>query len=223
MSRKSEFESTNRNPATKFLEWKSVEKCLSYYDKGVGKNVLVEIPFKFLVLKILHVIKGFNDASRSSIFSNEVKYIGTEEVEVKSFKGGIIAKGLWKEIKGRCKDAGAVYHKSIYVMTDKGDIMNLVFKGSAAAEWGEFTKKTMARLTDEWVSITKSDPRKKGATRYNVPVFEFDKSLSAKEGEMADKAYDEIDQYMAQYAEEEVTPKAEQPVTDDEAIPDLDI
>ena len=35
------FAGGSKNPATKFLEWKSDQKGFSYYDKGLSKNVEV--------------------------------------------------------------------------------------------------------------------------------------------------------------------------------------
>ena len=37
----------SKNPATQFLEWKSNDKCFSFYDKEKGENVKVQLPFHF--------------------------------------------------------------------------------------------------------------------------------------------------------------------------------
>lgn len=199
MSRKSEFQSNNPNPATKFLEWKSNDKCFSFWDRDTSKNIEIKLPFRFLVLKEMHTVKGWNDASESRIYSNEVKFIGKEELTVKSFKGGEIAKGLYKEIKSKVKDAGGVYHKSLYIMTEAGEIINLAIKGSAAGEWGEFTQKSRSRLFDEWITVADADDRKKGATKYSVPVFKYDSSLSKQEGDLADERYKVLQDYILKY------------------------
>ena len=76
------------NPVAKYLNWKSNDKCFSYYDKAKGENVKVELPIKFLFLEHYHTVKGWNDSSESGIYSNEVYSIGKEPLSVKAFKGG---------------------------------------------------------------------------------------------------------------------------------------
>ena len=53
-NRRSAFAAPASNPATKFIEWKSNDKCFNYYDKEAQKNVEIPLPFKFLVLDELH-------------------------------------------------------------------------------------------------------------------------------------------------------------------------
>jgi len=199
MSRKSEFQNENPNPAKMFLEWKSNDKTFSFYDKEKKENVLIELPFKFLTLMEMHTVKGWNDASESAIYSNEVKFIGTEQLTVKSFKGGEIAKGLYKEIKGQILQAGGHYTKSVYIMLTDGSVANLQLKGSAVREWGEFTKKTRSRLSDEWVEVSEFIEMKKGSITYTVPTFLFNTSLSSEEDTMADEAYEILKEYMSRY------------------------
>ena len=82
-------------PVTQYLNWKSNDKAFAYYDKEKGENVLVQLPLKFLFLEHYHTVKGWNDASESGIYSNEVYSIGKEELSVKAFKGGEIGNGLY--------------------------------------------------------------------------------------------------------------------------------
>lgn len=196
-NRKDEFKTESTNPVKIWLEWDSKNKQLKYYDKEKKENVLIPLPFKFLVLKEFHTVKGFHDASQSGIYSNEVKYIGNEPVEVKSFKGGSIASGLYSEIKNQVQSAGGKYYKSIYAMSEKGSLINISIKGSAVAAWSEFTQKTRSRLSDEWVSITKAEDGKKGSIDYSVPVFEFTGSLNDADSSNADSVYDVIDDYFS--------------------------
>lgn len=199
MSRKDEFKSVSQNPATKFIEWKSEEKAFMYYDKEEKKNVVVPMPFKFLTLMELHVVKGWHEASKSGIISNEVKYIGKEEMTVRTFGGIQIAKGLYKEIKDRLQ--GGRYHKSVYIMLPNGELANFSFRGAVVKEWGEFTKKTKSRLSDEWIVVNAYDTHKKGRVEYTTPVFKFNLSLTEKEGMMADTAYDTVAAYIEKYIE----------------------
>ena len=187
------------NPATKFIEWKSNEKCFEFYDKEKQEKTQINLPFKFLVLDELHSVKGWNDASQSAIYSNEVKFISKEIITVKPFKGNEIAKGLYKDIKEKIQAAGGHYIKSIYIMLEDGTLANLQLKGSGVQEWGLFTQKTRSRLPDEWVQVKASKEGKKGAVKFNVPIFEFERSISDSEAEQADEIFDILETYLKAY------------------------
>lgn len=198
-NRRQAFATPQSNPATKFLDWKSNDKCFEYYDKEEQKKVQVSLPFKFLVLDELHTIKGWNDASSSNIFSNEVKYISKEPMTVKPFKGNEIAKGLYKDIKDKVVAAGGHYTKSIYIMLESGELANLQLKGSAVQKWGDFTQKTRNRLADEWILVSKAIEGKKGAVKFFTPDFGFEKSLSTNEAIQADECFNVLENYLKTY------------------------
>lgn len=198
-NRRSAFATPQSNPATKFLDWKSNDKCFEYYDKEKQEKVSVALPFKFLVLDELHTIRGWNDASSSGIFSNEVKFISKEIMTVKPFKGNEIAKGLYKDIKEKIVSAGGHYVKSIYIMLEDGSLANLQLKGSAVQKWGEFTQKTRNRLPDEWVQVTKAIEGKKGAVKFFTPDFSFERSISDTEAIQADEAFNILETYLKAY------------------------
>jgi len=157
------------------------------------------LPFKFLVLDELHSIKGWNDATSSGIFSNEVKFISKEEMTVKPFKGNEIAKGLYKDIKEKVQSSGGHYVKSIYIMLEDGSLANIQLKGSAVQKWGEFTQKTRNRLPDEWVCVSKALDGKKGAVKFTTPEFSFLQSLSDTEVGQADEAFNLLEAYLKTY------------------------
>lgn len=198
-NRKQAFQTPQSNPATKIIDWKSNDKNFSYYDKDLKKNIAIALPFKFLVLDELHTVKGWNDPSSSSIYSNEVKFISKEEMTVKSFKGGEIAKGFYKDIKQKIVTAGGHYTKSIYVMLEDGSLANLQLKGSAVQMYGEFTQKSKTRLADEWVQVASAKEGKKGSVKFNTPDFSFLKSLSDIESEQADEAFNILESYLKTY------------------------
>lgn len=188
------------NPATKFLEWKSNEQKFSYYDKEAQENVLVDIPFKFLVMEEFHTVKGWNDADKKYIWSNEVLQVGTDVLTVKTYKPRTIAQGVYKEIKSQIRDAGGYYCKSMYVMLEDGSIVNIMLKGSAISEWSEFIGKgAWKRLKDEWVTIESAEKKKKGATVYYVPKFKFETSLSDKDFKMAQESATVLKEYFDSY------------------------
>jgi hypothetical protein len=218
-NRKQAFQTPQSNPAKTFIDWKSNDKCFEYYDKEKSEKVQIQLPFKFLVLEELHTVKGWNDATSSAIYSNEVKFISKEPLTVKPFKGNEIAKGFYKDIKPQIVAAGGHYVKSIYIMLENGDLANLSLKGSAVQSWGEFTQKTKSRLSDEWVTVNKSIEGKKGAVKYNVPEFVFNKSISESEAELADSAFDSLEAYLKTYLNKS-EPKQENDLENDTDEPD---
>ena len=218
-NRRQAFARPQENPATKFLDWKSNDKCFEYYDKENQEKVSVALPFKFLVLDELHTIKGWNDASSSGIYSNEVKFISKEVMTVKPFKGNEIAKGLYKDIKEKIVSAGGHYVKSIYIMLEDGSLANLQLKGSAVQKWGEFTQKTRNRLPDEWVQVTKAIEGKKGAVKFFTPDFSFERSITDAEAVQADDAFNILETYLKTYLTK-AEPVIEEVIQDD---PDDDL
>lgn len=196
-----------KNPATKFLSWKSNEQAFSYYDKDKQENVLVKLPFKFLFLDQLQSVKGWSDALSGQIISNEVKTVSDQELNVvcyhKNNKGEntktTIAKGLYSQIKDAVVSAGAKYHKSIYIMLEDGTLANIQLKGASVKEWGDFFNRSKKRLADEWIVIDSAKAGKKGAVEFTTPEFKFERSLSESESEQADSVFDELDAYLQQY------------------------
>ncbi len=198
-NRRAAFSQPQTNPATKFIDWKSNDKCFSYYDKEKQENVLIPLPFKFLVLDELHAVKGWNDATTSGIYSNEVKFISKEILTVKPFKGNEIAKGIYKDIKERVQASGGHYVKSIYIMLEDFTMANIQLKGSAVQSWGEFTQKTRNRLPEEWITVNSAKEGKKGAVKFYVPEFSFLQSLSEDEMTQADECFNILESYLKTY------------------------
>jgi hypothetical protein len=198
-NRRQAFAQPQSNPSEKFLKWKSNDKCFEYYDKEAKENVKVPLPFKFLVLDEMHTISGWNDATSSGIYSNEVKYISKEVMTVKPFKGNEIARGLYKDIKEKIQAAGGHYIKSIYIMLEDGTMANIQLKGAAVQKWGEFTQKSRARLTDEWIVVEDAIEGKKGAVKFYSPNFKYLVSLTAEEGKKADIVFNQLEAYLKTY------------------------
>jgi hypothetical protein len=221
-NRRQAFAQPQSNPATKFIDWKSNEKCFSYYDKEEAKNVLIALPFTFLVLDELHTIKGWNDATSSNIYSNEVKFISKEVMTVKPFKGNEIAKGIYKDIKEKIVAAGGHYTKSIYIMLEDGTLANIQLKGSAVQKWGDFSQKTKSRFADEWVTVANVEEGKKGAVKFTTPLFSFQKSLTADECNLADTAYNTLETYLKAYLIKAEPVIEDEPLGNDSDGDDLD-
>ena len=157
------------NPAKHFINAKN--GALSYYDKESGENVAVATPFEFIVLDQLATVKGWSNEHDTGVWSNEVKRVGEQELNVRT-KNGLVASGLWKDIKDEVKADGANFHAVIYAAA-KGreglETQALLLKGAALNAWVEFTKKT--NLKTNKVVLSDWSDAKKGSVKYKVPVF----------------------------------------------------
>ena len=214
---------TSVNPTSKFLEWKSNNKSFSFFDKETKQNVEVKLPITFIVLEEYHCIKGFSDSDQTGIYSNEVLQIGTEELEVKTFKGRIIAKGLYKDIKGAVNAAGGNYHKSIYAVTKEGELINISLKGAAVSKWSKLVEKgAWKRLSDEWISIESAEDHKKGMVKYSTPNFVFNTSLSENEFKTVKAKATELENYLTTYFAKDVVVEDVAELDGVEALESLD-
>lgn len=191
MGRSSEFQNSYEKPASMYLEWSSNDKAFKHWNGS--ENVLIELPLKFAVLKEMHTVKGWHDKSESGIYSNEVKNIGSEILEVKSFKGGTLVKGIYKEVKDLIQNAGGKYYKSIYAMLEDGTIINIAIKGSAVKSWGEFIGSAKSKLVTNWVEVNESLDGKKGSIKFSTPVFVFGSELNPIESGKADDVYNRLE------------------------------
>lgn len=230
-NRKNAFSSPKENPATKFLNWKSNEKCFTYYDKSTKENVDVQLPLKFVVLDQLSSVKGWSDSLNGKIISNEVKFISKETITAKCYhknaKGDNvtteIAKGLYNEIKDKVNSVGAKYHKSIYIMLTDGTLANIQLKGASVKDWADFSNKNRNRLPDEWIVVEKAVDMKKGAVKFSVPAFKFESSLTDDESNQADHCFDELEAYLKTYLTKSEPNIEEIEVIDEEIVSDDDL
>ena len=217
-------EQKSTNPTSKFMEWKSNNKSFSFYEKELKQNVEVKLPLTFLVLEEYHTIKGFSDADQTGIYANEILQISAEEFEVKTFaketfKGRVIAKGTYSDIKGAVNAAGGNYNKSIYAVTKEGDLINISFKGAAVSKWSQFTEKgAWKRLKDEWVTIEDAEDHKKGMVAYSTPNFKFNTSLSDYEFKIVEAKANELESYMDGYLAKDEATKVEEPALVEDKI-----
>ena len=220
-NRRSAFATPASNPSSKFIDWKSNEKCFSYFDKAIAEslkgsdievikekaNIKIPLPFKFLVLDELSFVKGWSDSLSGNIISNEVKFISKETITARCYHKNVkgdnvnteIAKGLYKDIKDQIVTAGAKYHKSIYVMLEDGSLANIKLKGACVGKWADFTQRSKSRLPEEWVIVKNAKDDKKGAVKFSTPEFTFERTLSDSENEQADECFDTLEAYLKAY------------------------
>ncbi len=181
-----------QNPSTRWFQWSGSEGILSYYDKEKKENIPVLLPFKFIVLDLLHTIKGYDQASKSGVYSNEVKDLSTERLNVRLGRESV-AIGIYNVIKDKIKANSGKYAQSCYIAY-KGDdgsmqIGNIMFVGSSLSGgkhmidkktekpidgWIEFSKKNKSKLNKSTITIEKNpDICTNGATKFYAPLFDI--------------------------------------------------
>lgn len=235
MSRLERPTTASSNPATKFLNWKSEEKCFSYYDKESQTNVKVELPLKVLFLEHYHTVKGWHDATQKGIVSNEVYSISNEPLTVRTFGGLELSSGIYKDIKDKTKLSGGVYHRSVYVMLENGAIANLQLKGAVVGGlskessltkvdvdgYSEFYKKNGRLLDNQWIEMKTVADAKKGATKYSIPVFEAGAVITSLDNDNANTCCAVLQDYVNSYTGKSKVEVLE-PATVDSETDDLD-
>lgn len=175
-----------RNPSTRWFEWAGGSEggFVRWYDKETKKHVPVAEGFTFLLLDELATVKGWHEASESSIFANEVRDTRQETFVVKSFEGGELASGLYANIRDKIVAIGGHFCVSLYLGYKDGEqlkIGNLNLKGAALSAWMDFKKaagtkkgpdgKSMRSYFVDAVKIAGYEQAKKGGTIYRVPKF----------------------------------------------------
>lgn len=180
MSRSNPSEDTRTpNPALRFYDWTGSTGLMSYYDKEARKKIEVKLPFTFLPISRLVTLKGYNDDTKTSYWSNEVKDIQKDPFLVQSVTGGAgnkqirtVAQGLYKDIKPILDSLDISYVESLYIGM-KGasglELCNFQIKGSAIGSWIQFCKDN--KIWEIAVKIASSIDKKKGAVKYKEPVY----------------------------------------------------
>lgn len=227
MSRSNSKQSADiKNPAKVWYEWSGSKGSLSFYDKEQKTNVQVAEGFTFIVLDELSVIKGWHEASGSGITSNEVRSTQVEPMVVRSFKGGELARGLYKEIRDKVASIGGHYTASIYIAyydQDKAlQIGNLQLKGAGLKAWLEFRGNNKREVYSKAVQVAGAIEGKKGAVRFKMPDFKI-RDITPETNELAKKLDLELQEYLnAYFAGNQQAQKPTQDVLDIDSDEDID-
>lgn len=191
-----------QNPATRWFEWNGEKGCVRYYHKDAKENVDVALPFTFLLLDQLASVRGWHEASKSGIYSNEVKDTTKDVLVVKAFKGGTLAEGLYKDIKLQVNNQGGSYTANCYIAYKDADdqlkIGAIRFKGAALGGWMEFTKDHRGDLYKGAIKIDGYTEGKKGRVVFRVPTFKL-VPTAAETDEAAQELDEELQEFLAGY------------------------
>jgi hypothetical protein len=163
-----------QNPAQRFMDWSGSRGELSYWDKEKSERIPVKLPFKFIVLDELHTITGYSDADQSGFWSNENRKT-SDDFTVRT-KRGVKYVGPYKDGRSPAPltPQGSKYTKSVYIAQKLGDewvLSNLKLSGAALTAWIDLT--TKHRLEGKIVALVGSTEGTKGATKFQIPTFEY--------------------------------------------------
>jgi hypothetical protein len=206
------------NPAVRWFEWNGELGTARYYDKDAKKNVDVGTDFTFILLDKLASIRGWHDASESSIYSNEVRDTTRDPLIVKSFKGGTLAEGLYREIKDHVtsKAVGGQFVTNCYIAFKHDGALaigSIRFKGAALGAWMDFEKAHRAEIYKQAIAITGYTEGKKGRIVFRVPVFEV-KPLSTESNNQAVALDAELQAYLSAYFKRTTRDQAHPPAAE---------
>lgn len=200
-----------KSPCTRFYEWSGSLGNFKFYDKELKQNVDVPLPFTFLVLDTCATVKGFNDATQSGYWSNEVKDIRKDLITVRSKKGTEMS-GTWEQIKAKMASEGVEYVQSVYIAIKMNGkdlaLANIQMKGSALSSWIEFVKAN--KIMECAVTVKSATPAKKGATKYFEPKFEAIK-IKEETNLEAVKLDEVLQEYLKAYFARNTTAQSETP------------
>ena len=226
------------SPCVKYLQWKNkydendllVGGTFQYWDKDTETNVEVELPFKFAVLEpAMKTFKGYNEKRKSGVWSNEGK--NPEHDIVLRNKEGIIMKfklGEYKKYKDEINGHGAKYTSSVYIgvpTTEGIEVWNLQIGGAVANGgsdpddmdesekfdgWFSFTKRAKQDIYKKWIIVQDIKKKKKGKTKFSIPIFEFGGLISDAEGDVLNNLDNELKDYFTYYFSRKPDEKAKE-------------
>lgn len=208
------------NPAVRLFEWNGEHGTVRFYDKDAKQNTDVPLPFAFLLLDELASVRGWHDASESGIYSNEVRDTRTDILVVKSFKGGTLADGLYKDIKDRVNTLGGQFVANCYIAFKQNGALaigSMRFKGSALGAWMEYRKAHRGDLYNKAIDITGYTEGKKGRIVFRVPTFAA-REVSAEMNNAAVALDHELQEWLTGYFGRRTSDQTEptQPTTERE-------
>lgn len=197
-----------QNPATKFIEWSGSKGEFYFYDKDANRNIEIEMPIFFMFLDELSCVSGYSEDKRQGIFSNEVRNLQHEKLNVRVFKSGTIEIGLWSDIKDRIKTQGGKFCKSVYalMLTNEGtELVNFRFTGSSfgGADDGGGWINVNWNKEKGGIQVKESIKGKKGATVFFSPKFEK-VNVREEHDKLAIEADIILQKYLESYFNQEV-------------------
>lgn len=223
MSRSNPSENGSPNPATRWFEWNGEAGTVRYYDRDAKQNIECGSDFTFLLLDRLGTVGGFHEPSSSSIYANEVKDTRQDVLLVKSFKGGVIAEGFYKDIKDKVNSAGGQFVVNCYIAFKQDErlvIGSMKFKGAALGAWMDFEKANRADLYKKAIRINGFTDGKKGRVTFRMPVLSL-VPISPETDAQAVDLDKAVQEFLKVYLKKNTVTQADAPHVSDEDVAEL--
>lgn len=207
-----------QNPSTKWIQWSGSEGQLEVYNKETKVNDALPMPFHFLLLDELHTIKGFSESDNKGIYSNEIKDLKTQKLNVRIGKNTLEI-GLYEDIKDAVKVKGGKYAKSCYIAyVDNDKVMkigNIMMTGSSLAGgkykdankteievggWMDFVSKNKNEIYKNSIVMELHEQVcVKGANKYRIPKFKLVPITKPETETKAQELDKELQEYLKVY------------------------
>lgn len=228
-----------QNPCNKWFKWKGSTGTVVYYDKVNKVDVEVALPFTFLLLDVLSTVKGYDEGSKSSIWSNEVRDIKNSIMTIK-IGSDVLASGHYQDIKAAAVAKGGGYASSCYIAfkdeSGKLVIGNMTMTGSSlgggvhkpadknmkdvgVGAWIEFAKSNKNEIYKKAITVSKDERIcTQGATKFYCPKFSLSE-ISPETDKAAIDLNNELQAYLETYLKIEAKPAAEAATATEAAPP----
>lgn len=218
MSREDNFKSRQTNPCNFKLTWDNSSAGFKVYDSEQKTNTKRPLPITFAIIDTYVSVTGFNEKANASNYSNEIKNLRTEPLNVKC--GTLtLASGLYGQIKGDLEKIGGKFTENLYVMFSNGKLGRIQLTGSNVKLWMDFKQKNGVNLTKNWITFNDAVEKTKGSIKWYEPTIVLDKPLTDKEDASAELLYDTLKAYKTADAEIQVAGRiARSEATPDEAV-----
>ncbi len=226
------------NPCTHWFQWEGSTGEVSYYDKATETKVKRDLPLHFLLLDVLHTVKGWDKIEESGIWSNEVKDVKNQPLSVRN-KNGVICQGAYSVVKETITSKGGKYAQSCYIAFKDTDgvykIGNIMIMGSAfgggkykknvegknfeveVGAWMEFCKKNQNVLYKNVITMDKNPQLLElGATKFYAPKFTSQPVTKPETEQIAIDLDKELQEYLTAYFKKQG--QTETPVIPQEVI-----
>jgi len=202
------------NPAKIFIQWKSKNKCFSYYSKEKEEDIMLPMPLTFIPLRVCHTAKGYNHKKTKTFIANEVDNTA-DTLTVTSYNNKtkerkVENKGSWAEIKEDV-DNNVKFTESVYaaIKNKKGEmsLVNIQLNGAGLHHWFNFIKKN--NIWKGSISVSKTTDEENGDVTYKAPVYEIDK-ISEADDVKAGELQEVINTYLTAYFAKNATSNTSQ-------------
>ena len=221
MSRSNPQDQNNPNPSTRWYEWNGEAGVVKFYDKADKKTINVVSDFQFILLDQLGGVSGWHELSKSGIYSNEVRDTRQDTLIVKAFKGGVLAEGLYKDIKDKVNSQGGAFTTNLYIaikIDNELQIASLKFKGAALGAWMEFSKENRAHLYTMAIKIVGVTEGKKGRVIFRTPRFAL-APVSVETDQIAVGLDAELQAWLSGYLKRNTRERVDTHVRDEDVTP----